>query len=708
MATVPAAELPQVAPDARPPADYIEPRSSPADFGAAIGEGAQKLGAGALNAAHFYGQVAADNAANEFQDRSSKILYGDPERQVMGPDGQMQTDTGYFGLKGRAALDKRKETERGLDDLLQQTRSGLTSPAQQLEFDNITRRYRSYLGGQIGRHADTEYSVWNTHVNKATADLQIDHIARTAYDEDQFLHGLEDLKRARVRQAQIMGGGDLIPAALASAERDAIKARVQSIGVKDPTLALRILDDNRDMAGAEYDNLANPLRARAMQQDGITIADSELARTAPLVGGTDPVKAAILGQESSNRDDIPDSPAGARGPGQIIPDTFKRFAQPGEQIDVPADNRRVSGRIIDNLAARFGNDPARIAVGYFSGEGNVAPEGSPTPWIADHADKTGKKTSEYVADVMGRLGSSGAPGPAAARASLYDRVIEATKGKPPEVQRAALNHLREQQSAADIANFNDKRARQEANDTAANGYTTQILTDKMGPDIVARIANDPNLTWETKRTLNTMVDQATKGEPMAAVSHQTVVKLLDDMRRPEGDPRRISDLSPVYEAFSKGELSKADFNFAQQQYRDMQTPEGDRLGQRQKEFFAAVRPSIEKSNPLLGHIDFSGGTLFYQFQQDVAQKVAEARKNGKDPFDLFNPAKPEYLGKPGAIAPYQRSIAESSAEYTARMRAGKAPPLAPLIIPADMPGGNDRMRRPGETMQQFLKRTEGK
>lgn len=108
----------------------------------------------------------------------------------------------------------------------------------------------------------------------------------------------------------------------------------------------------------------------------------------------------ILMQESGYGRDQRTSVSGAIGPGQVMPDTFKRFAKPGERIDNPEDNLAVAARYIRYLGGMAGDDPARIATGYFSGEGNI---GTDTPWKRDTSDPTGKKTSAYVRDVTGRL-----------------------------------------------------------------------------------------------------------------------------------------------------------------------------------------------------------------------------------------------------------------------------------------------------------------
>jgi hypothetical protein len=115
-----------------------------------------------------------------------------------------------------------------------------------------------------------------------------------------------------------------------------------------------------------------------------------------------PVIESIYRQESGAGANARTSIDGAQGGMQIMPATFRRYAKPGERIDNPDDNMRVGVRIIKDLGKRFGNDPARIAAGYFSGEGNVNP-GPGAAWKTDHTDGNGKRVSGYVADVLSRM-----------------------------------------------------------------------------------------------------------------------------------------------------------------------------------------------------------------------------------------------------------------------------------------------------------------
>lgn len=132
--------------------------------------------------------------------------------------------------------------------------------------------------------------------------------------------------------------------------------------------------------------------ATAVQQQGQAAADDLAA-----------VTRAIYGQESGGGKNTTTSVTGAKGGMQIQPGTFAQYAKPGESIDNPADNLAVGQRIIADLFNRSGGDPARVAVGYFSGPGNIASADSATPWKRNAADPTGKSVSSYVADVLKRM-----------------------------------------------------------------------------------------------------------------------------------------------------------------------------------------------------------------------------------------------------------------------------------------------------------------
>lgn len=148
---------------------------------------------------------------------------------------------------------------------------------------------------------------------------------------------------------------------------------------------------------------AAPGTAPSMPPDQSVSAPAVPPGSAP-VYTKDQVFHAFHGQESGYGANPATSVDGAMGDMQITPATFKQYAKPGEDINNRADNLAVGRRISDDLYDKANGDPARAAVGYFSGPGNIAPPGSPTPWIKDFKDGTGKSVSSYVADIQKRLG----------------------------------------------------------------------------------------------------------------------------------------------------------------------------------------------------------------------------------------------------------------------------------------------------------------
>jgi hypothetical protein len=129
---------------------------------------------------------------------------------------------------------------------------------------------------------------------------------------------------------------------------------------------------------------------------------------------------------------------------------------------------------------------------------------------------------------------------------------------------------------------------------------------------------------------------------------------------------------------------------------DARTPDGERLGKTKTEFLKGVAPQIDKSNPMMGRIDETGKQKLYEFSQALESKIMDYRKQGKNPFDLLDPSKPDYMGKPEALKPYQKTFQQSMETFSTSMRAGAAPS-------ATAPS-----RLPGETPEQYLKRTGGK
>jgi hypothetical protein len=288
---------------------------------------------------------------------------------------------------------------------------------------------------------------------------------------------------------------------------------------------------------------------------------------------------------------------------------------------------------------------------------------------------------------------------------LSDKLEQiAASNADPEVKLKAMGIARELYTAkyADETRAYELHQRQVKllNDQRESEIVADTLSDN--PHITAtQISNDPKLNAEGRMRMISFIERQNKPDPLSRVSQQTTMHLLDDMRKPQGDPGRIEDMKPVYDAFTGGQLNRADFDFLSKQFSDVRSPQGEKLAAIQKEFLAGVKPLITRSNPLMGSNDPIGDPNFYMFTWTADQKVQQYRKEGKNPFDLFNPTKPDYLGSPEAVKPYQGTFQQS---LEAKTNALSSAPTAPAY-PSAPAAPAVTQRQPGESISDYLSRT---
>ncbi|MGY6240535.1 hypothetical protein ACW910_24135 (plasmid) [Burkholderia ambifaria] len=195
-------------------------------------------------------------------------------------------------------------------------------------------------------------------------------------------------------------------------------------------------------------------------------------------------------------------------PFQIQRPTFDRFAQPGESWSNVADRNAVAQRMLTKFNQDYGGDLGRIATAYFSGEGNVAPAGSPTPFLRNVSDRNGKSVASYVGDILGRAGG-GSPqsGPMASQPQAgytkgqEDLQGDLTKkwGSLNEANSQAQNTISYLQNIHDLAskaalgqqsdklNYINGLLSLAGSQKATDMVTANNLLDKYSNQIVARL-----------------------------------------------------------------------------------------------------------------------------------------------------------------------------------------------------------------------------
>lgn len=509
MADLSSVLTPSVAPDKAPPDDYQHINASPESFGASIAQGEEQLGQGASTAGKFFGQVAADNASNDYQDYATKLLHGDPNKTVMGLDGTPQPDTGYLGLRGRAALDARPQVSQALDDYLKQTRSTLTSPEQQLQFDNFSRRYRAGVEEKVGTHADGQATTWYQSVNTASAKIALDHISINADNPQAYLAGESDLVHAYVKTAQLNGaqvGDPQYTEAVNNARRDALKARLDAVAVKNPAQALGILDqpENKNIAAGSYDEMSASYRGRAKQQQGYDVSDQYIKKSYENNPAINPVTLTNAGaqygvsgtylmrvqQMETGGNPNQTSPTGAQGPFQFIPSTAQKYglkdpfnyAQSADAAAHLAADNRVT------LTSALGRPPSdqELYLAHNQGAEGAAtllahPNARAGDLVGDRAIRVNggdpnAPAISFTSMISGKFNNAPVAATQNRKAQVFNDILSIPDDQiDPDVRQHALTHATQTFAAQTIAEEQDAKSQKAASDKLQSDFTSRII-----------------------------------------------------------------------------------------------------------------------------------------------------------------------------------------------------------------------------------------
>jgi hypothetical protein len=268
---------------------------------------------------------------------------------------------------------------------------------------------------------------------------------------------------------------------------------------------------------------------------------------------------------------------------------------------------------------------------------------------------------------------------------------------PQPLKDALIQQAREQQAN----NLKDARhaalRRERESQRTSDEAETEIVANLMGekPTLTrAAISDDQRLEQTAKVYMLALEDRAAAPDPEATTSNVTARGLLDRIRLRDSDPNKIASLDQIYGAYISGKLGKDDFNFVRKEFFAKQTPADAPLLAHKQAFLKAVAPAIDRSDPLIGEVDQLGRSKMYLLERDIDRKVGQYIKDGKDPLDLFDRSKPDYVGKPESLERYRTTVTEALEENT-RQRSTTAVGASAQSVP---------QRLIGEMPSEYLKR----
>ena len=229
-----------------------------------------------------------------------------------------------------------------------------------------------------------------------------------------------------------------------------------------------------------------------------------------------------------------------------------------------------------------------------------------------------------------------------------------------------------------------------------NAFETQVIQDSAtgNPQITENdIKTAPGISPESKMRMLAWQKRDGMPEPMARVSQTNATDLFRKMNLPDDDPQHINSLSPIRTAYVNGQLTRTDEQWLEQRFLEGRSPDGGQLNKLRTDLSKAAAPMLDKST--LMNIDGEGKLRTYAFERFVDQKIGEYRQAGKNPIDLFDPSKPDFLGKPDVINSFNAPLQTQIHNRMRTMQGGGGGAPAPAIAP----------RQPGEGVADYMKRT---
>lgn len=644
------------------------------NLGATLGNLGDKLSALAIQQQGMINETLATNAESK-----AALEYGD-------------VVTKYRSLEGLSAVSAFPETVGKLKSIKNNILESLPNDASKRAFSQLVLSREASAFQDVHSHSYTQVKAADTNSAKASLDLSVTSASSPSIANDDLRFGQEvgNIKAQIARVIANQGYGPEAGTGMQMTPEGSItfndtpqgrqaKAVYESFYNKamsevwvnryntlafDPktgniNTAVEKLEADKDKMPADaYTQLSVRLSAPYRAAQARTLADQQWIDTdaqykeqitAP--PSADKLTDVIIQQESGNG-------ATSTNLGQIQPDTWAKYAQPGENANDPNDNRAVTKRILDDYNKRYNGDVARIAVAYFSGPGNVAPEGSPNPWKFNANDKNGKSVASYVSDITGKLNTSVRnyqPQADWLKENFYSlsdgfrsQVSELHPDDPSFVDEATSRY--EQRLSGVIRDQELKKS------AATNTLMKAIFGGPNGEPTVTSVSQLENGPTPLR---DAWIDyQATN--PIGAEYIRTKIVSANLRGQALGYGEKFWD---YYQDIASGKITQVDQLFPYigdtkdalltntglttlgKMITERYTPQGAAFQQQEMAFFNQTRKLITGTGQAPGVVDVNGDTKFNQYMLSVIPQIQALKNSGKTAADLFNKDSPDYVGK---------------------------------------------------------------
>lgn len=347
----------------------------------------------------------------------------------------------------------------------------------------------------------------------------------------------------------------------------------------------------------------------------------------------------------------------------------------------------VSPTIIENVA---GQAPGLAAGAEVAQRANTQPiklaSNDPDQLILPRATKPLPKLDFALPPLeSGELPDAQLPGMAEQLEKIMQNVpedeVERRRNAVKRARQVLNQQYQDQQRALKLHNEQTKAQATLVQDD----YLKRMYPGAPNPPSIQEVLTDNKLREhpEVKRTLVSFMERENKTDPAALVSKQNTMQLFAKMNLPDGEAEKITTEEPFNKAYTGQEVTRADRDWLVTQFRTQRSAGGETIKNLKTQIITAAKPTI--LGPLAAAderlIEPDNAFKLFNFIHAVDEKIKEYEDNHKNPVDLFNPKKPDFVGSDDFLRPFASPMAQRMRQQANERNAvGPAPgPIPPAL-----------------------------
>lgn len=286
-------------------------------------------------------------------------------------------------------------------------------------------------------------------------------------------------------------------------------------------------------------------------------------------------------------------------------------------------------------------------------------------------------------DMGGGGDDTAPPGFAERMGAVEKRLIDA--GREDLVPRARARLRQEMNN--EYTDLQHKRIEAEqlqkkVDDKFKDDTLKRMTADSPNRPTTDEILSAPNISPETKQNMVRFLEAQLKPDPLGPISAQTQMDLIRRMSPSYEGADKVTSEAQIDKAYNTDRKLTFDaWRQTRDHFREIQDPAGKKLEVNRKR----VRDIAEaKIIPMRNFFtreqarisDPDGQQRFYEWELEVDEKIKEYRDGEKNPNDLFNPSKPEYVGSKEFL---EKHVPKAGQQLGTGL--GAPPPGTPQAVP---------------------------